>query len=87
MFKATLIAVSFCSLASVAVANAADTFSLDLQDETLATAASLVNGFCEKQVGKLDVKNPTEKLTIKLEDATCDLAVKLLKDFDEGRAQ
>ena len=81
-----IIVVLLAILFSSTVVAKEDTFNMEARDITLSQAAKLVNGFCAKEHGKVAVSHPNEKLSLKLESATCSQAIKLLHDYDHGAA-
>ncbi|UTA48050.1 hypothetical protein L1F30_00580 [Simiduia sp. 21SJ11W-1] len=79
-------ASALVALSSVAFAEKSDVLSMEIQDGKLSEAVALVNGYCQGIVDTVEVKNPNEVLSLKLENISCKDAASLLTAYDAGKA-
>lgn len=86
MSKPLLFAVVMCLPVSVSLAEVEDTLNMEIRDGTMGDAARLINDSCEHLTGPLEVQNPDAVLSLRLENATCDQVVRLLREYDAGAA-
>ncbi len=81
--------LSSAAVLSIAISGAVfaeSTFDMEIKNGTLAEAANLVNGFCKAEMAPIEVKNPSEVVSIKFESTSCKDAAKLIRDFDAKKA-